>query len=640
MLLDGLNDAQLEAITETFDESCLVIAGPGAGKTAVLTRRIAYMIEEGIKARNILTVTFTNKAATEMKERIKGYIGDVLASDIWMGTYHSICVKILRRYANEIGLSPKFTIIDADEQKKIIKEVLKKVAPNNNYVNEGRILSRISTQKNKLLTPSDYLNTSKDYDRALVGDCYLDYQKRLTKIKCLDFDDLIMKTCQLLKQSSIAREYYQNKFKYILLDETQDSNYAQYQLVKLLAGNTNNIFAVTDDAQAIYSWRGADIQNLHNFIEEYNPKIIKLEQNYRSTQTVVYAGNAIIKNNLKQLDKTIFSKRKVGNQIKLYEAPTGDDEARFVADEIQNLVRHGGYNYDDIMVLYRTNYQSRAFEDKFMNFQIPYDMTGVFSFYGRKEVKDILAWLKIVSNNDDDLAMERILNTLDALGSTSIKNILSQAENFNLSAYDSANTFTCKQSKSQASLESAMSTLSKLSSAYSVGSSYSNTPVTDMLDLIWKNTSYYDNLVNENTPESLDRKANLDELISIAKSYELLSDAPDLTEFLENIALASTKDSENKPKSIKMMSVHASKGMESPIVFLVGMEENLFPHANSINTPEALEEERRLCYVGVTRAKDELYITYANARRGFKGIENNSPSRFIGEIPSKVLLKL
>lgn len=637
-LIKGLNAPQKEAVLRSYKRHTRVIAGAGSGKTSVLTKRIAYILNKGISPNKVLAVTFTNKAAKEMKERVGKLVGENSAKKLSIGTFHSLAVRWLHQYHSEAGLKKSFTIFDDDDTNKIIKEICKNMGLSDAKQVVYAMKSSISNAKNAMITPGRYMRDA-DPSQKDIAKVYEKYQLALQKQNAVDFDDLIMRMVLMLEGDSLIRAKFQGKYKYIMCDEYQDTNECQKRMIKAIVGDSNNFFVVGDDFQSIYGWRGADVQNILDFDKDYpGAKTIKLEQNYRSTQTVVNVGNAIISNNEHQSDKTCFSAAEEGNKIKVFQAYTDEEEARFVAEEIDNLTMYGGYDYQDFAILYRTNVQSRLLEDQFIRKQVPYNMVSGFSFYDRKEIKDILAWLQLSANPDNDMACRRILSMQEGIGKTSVESMIRAQGDYSL--FHMVENGKLRTTKANAALAVVATTVSMLSHYHDAGKDVSDEFITEMLDLIFRHTGYIDKLKDDGTEESLRRIDNIRELQKIAKGYEEEADDPSLQSFLDQITLQSKADDLDDDK-VQMMTFHTSKGLEFPVVFMIGMEEGLFPHSNSSGTPEQLAEERRLCYVGVTRAEKELYLTHAMRRMDWQRTYNNmKPSRFLEEIPAIFVEKL
>lgn len=644
-MIRELNPQQRIATLKTTKKPSLVIAGAGSGKTKVLTTRVAFLMDQGVSPRNILTVTFTNKAAGEMKERIAKVIGEDDAKKVLIGTFHSLAVRWLHQYHDEAGLKKNWTIYDDEDSNKLMKGVLKDMNLESTAAAIRMYKATISNAKNAMITPEIYRNSGmKTQDDVKIYNVYKKYQERLQRQNAVDFDDLLVKMVQLLENDPDVRKKFQDKYHYVMVDEYQDTNECQYRMVKNIVGKRNNIFVVGDDYQSIYGWRGANIQKILNFQKDYpNCKIVALEQNYRSTKTIVEAGNAIMKANPNQMHKTCFADNVQGDKIKWYLASDDHEEAMFVAEEIRELVDSGQYNYGDIAVLFRTNVLSRLLEDKFMTKRIAYKMVSGFSFYQRMEIKDILAWIQVAVNPDNDIAVERILGTMGGIGKTTIQAMQNaqSKDTSNPSLYDVVERFRAKQTKTQAAIASLTQIVVRLNTIYSAGKNVSDTPITDMLELIFKYTNYEENLREEGKEGYEERIANVRELQKIASGYEEESDNPDLQEFLDQIALTAQTDKIEDGDAVNIMTLHSAKGLEYPVVFMIGMEEGMLPHANSMITVDGVEEERRLAYVGITRAEELLYMTNAARRMNYqRQYESKNPSRFFTELPGHLIERI
>lgn len=636
---DRLNDMQKKAVLQT-EGAVLVLAGAGSGKTGALTVRIAHLIENGVKPWNILAITFTNKAAKEMSERVNKLIGDK-AKDIWVSTFHSTCVRILRRDIDKIGYSRDFSIYDTDDQEKMMKEVFKRLnfsITDKTFTVKGA-LAEISKQKEELISWEDYeAKTDKDIRKVKFAKAYRIYQTLLKENNALDFDDLIYKTVQLFKTDTDVLDYYQEKFKYIMVDEYQDTNTSQYELVRLLSAKYKNICVVGDDDQSIYGWRGANIRNILDFEKDFEDTVvIKLEQNYRSTKTILDAANSVIKNNTTRKDKTLWTENDKGSIIHIKRADNEYDEARFVGDKINELILKGDRKYKDFAVLYRTNAQSRAIEDYFVKKSIPYRLLGGIRFYERKEIKDVLSYLKVLSNPADTIALKRIINVPKrGLGDASIEKVENFANENNMSFYEALShideiTELKTRAKKFKEFYEVMTEIEKDANELSVS---------ELIESVLNKTGYVQLLQDEGTDEALARIENIDEFVSKAVEYEKSTDEPSLREFLEDIALVADIDNyEPDEDTVVLMTMHSAKGLEFPYVFIVGMEEGMFPTYRVIQygTNEDMEEERRLCYVAITRAKEELFITQAKSRMQHGITQYNAPSRFLKEIPAELI---
>lgn len=636
-LVNNMNKEQSEAV-RTTEGPLLIMAGAGSGKTRVLTHRIAYLLDEkDVSPYNILAITFTNKAAKEMKERVEQLVGEE-AQVIWMSTFHSMCVRILRRDADRIGIERNFTIIDPTDQKSVIKDVLKNENIDSKRFEPRMFIGAISNLKNELKTPEDAINEANDFHSQMVATVYSGYQRQLTRNEALDFDDLIMKTIQLFERIPDALEYYQNKFQYIHVDEYQDTNKAQYTLVKLLASKFKNLCVVGDSDQSIYGWRGADIQNILSFEEDYpDAKTIFLEQNYRSTKTILTAANEVIKHNSERKPKGLWTANTGGEKIKYYEAMTERDEAEYVVREIMKH-RKAGKDYSDMAILYRTNAQSRVLEETFMKSNLPYTMVGGQKFYDRKEIKDLLSYLRVVANSNDEISLQRIINVPKrGIGPSSVEKIQRYANDNNISMFDALAEvdfigLSKKVTQECIKFYELIQNLIKEQEFLEVSEI-----VVEILD----KSGYRDMLEREQTLESRSRLENIDEFMSVPKDYEENTplEEQSLINFLTDLSLVADIDEAQIESGVTLMTMHSAKGLEFPIVFLMGMEESLFPHIRAIKSDDdhEMEEERRICYVAITRAEEVLYITHATSRMLYGCSQSNMPSRFLREIPEDLL---
>ena len=633
-LINGLNDKQKEAVLAT-DGPCLVIAGAGSGKTKVLTHKIAYDIESGIKPWNILAITFTNKAANEMKERIEKLIGDA-AKDLWMGTFHSICVRILRRYIDRIGYKTDFVIFDTSDQKTLIKECLKTLKVDDKIFTDRGVLSEISNGKNEMLEPKAYgVKYAGDFRKKTIAEIYELYQRRLRENNAIDFDDIINFTIKILSENPDVLDYYTEKFKYILVDEYQDTNKAQFTLVSLLASKYGNVTAVGDNDQGIYSFRGADISNILNFERDFpGTKIIKLEQNYRCTGNILKAANAVIKHNENKYDKKLWTENEEGHLPCIYCGEDEYDEGRYIVEQINHLKTEEYYKNSDFTILYRMNAQSRAIEDILMREGIPYKVIGGLKFYERKEIKDIIAYLRLIHNSADNLSLKRIINEPKrGIGKTSIDQIQEISDKTGNSMYE-----IIRNAQEYGLTRVFSNSRDFIEQIEYLKSKKDELKISDLIKETLNKTGYTKALENENSVEAETRIENLEEFLTVAIEFEEESADNTLAEFLENITLSSDIDGmEDQDDSVTLMTLHSAKGLEFPVVFLVGMEEGIFPGYKSIGEPQALEEERRLFYVGITRAKQYLYLTCAKHRTIFGSTSYNQVSRFVKEIPEELL---
>lgn len=633
-LINGLNDKQKEAVLAT-DGPCLVIAGAGSGKTKVLTHKIAYDIESGIKPWNILAITFTNKAANEMKERIEKLIGDA-AKDLWMGTFHSICVRILRRYIDRIGYKTDFVIFDTSDQKTLIKECLKTLKVDDKIFTDRGVLSEISNGKNEMLEPKAYgVKYAGNFRKKTIAEIYELYQRRLRENNAIDFDDIINFTIKILSENPDVLDYYTEKFKYILVDEYQDTNKAQFTLVSLLASKYGNVTAVGDNDQGIYSFRGADISNILNFERDFpGTRIIKLEQNYRCTGNILKAANAVIKHNENKYDKKLWTENEEGHLPCIYCGEDEYDEGRYIVEQINHLKTEEYYKNSDFTILYRMNAQSRAIEDILMREGIPYKVIGGLKFYERKEIKDIIAYLRLIHNSADNLSLKRIINEPKrGIGKTSIEQIQEISDKTGNSMYE-----IIRNAQEYGLTRVFSNSRDFIEQIEYLKSKKDELKISDLIKETLNKTGYTKALENENSVEAETRIENLEEFLTVAIEFEEESADNTLAEFLENITLSSDIDGmEDQDNSITLMTLHSAKGLEFPVVFLVGMEEGIFPGYKTIGEPQALEEERRLFYVGITRAKQYLYLTCAKHRTIFGSTSYNQVSRFVKEIPEELL---
>lgn len=634
-LLDELNDKQYEAVTYTEGPS-LVIAGAGSGKTKVLTHKIAYLIgEKGIKPWNILAITFTNKAANEMKERVKNLVGET-ANDIWMGTFHSICVRILRKTIDRIGFDTSFVIFDTSDQKTMVKKILKEQNLDDKIFSDKSVLYEISNAKNEMLTPAQYAaRYNTDFRKEKIAEIYSIYQRRLKENNAVDFDDIINFTIEILLDNPDILEFYSDKFKYVLVDEYQDTNKAQFTLVTLLASKFGNITVVGDNDQGIYSFRGADISNILNFEKDFpGTRIIKLEQNYRCTQSVLNAANEVIKNNETKYEKRLWTSNEAGTLPKVYRGENEYDEANYIIGEINALRREEYYKYSDFAVLYRMNTQSRSIEDILRRENIPYKVIGGLKFYERKEIKDIIAYLRLIHNTSDNLSLTRIINEPKrGVGKTSLDKVEQIANTNGISMYE-----VIKRADEFGLNRVFSNTREFIATIEELRDSKDSQVISELIKDTLKKTGYTKALEEENTIEAENRIDNLNEFLTVAIEFEEQAADNSLTEFLEGITLSSDLDGmEETDESVTLMTLHSAKGLEFPAVFLVGMEEGIFPGYKSIGEQKELEEERRLCYVGITRAKEKLFMTCAKQRTIFGSTSFNAISRFIKEIPGNML---
>lgn len=637
-LLEGLNSRQEAAVLHT-DGPLLILAGAGSGKTRVLTHRAAYLIQEKqVNPWNIMAITFTNKAAQEMRERIDQIVG-MGSESIWVSTFHSSCVRILKRYIDRIGYDNNFTIYDSDDQKTLMKDICKKLHIDTKYYKEKMILGAISHAKDELITPERFQeNAVGDFKKHIIAQAYTEYQHQLKRNNALDFDDLIVKTVELFQSCPDVLYNYQERFKYIMVDEYQDTNTAQFRFVSLLASRHQNLCVVGDDDQSIYKFRGANIGNILGFEKDFpNARVIKLEQNYRSTQNILNCANEVIRNNVGRKEKTLWTANEQGALVGFQQFNIGYEEAEFIAGDIQAQVREGIYDYKDCAILYRTNAQSRLFEEKFLLANIPYRIVGGLNFYSRKEIKDILAYLKTVDNARDDLSVRRIINVPKrGIGPASVNKVQSYADANEVSFFDAAamadqvpgiNRGAAKIASFVAFIENLRDQLEYVS-------------LTQLFDMIIEQTGYVKELELEETDEAKARIENIDELRSKIVSYEEEHEYPLLSEFLEEVALIADIDSlDSSDDRVLLMTLHSAKGLEFPNVYMAGMEDGLFPSFMTITSddPTEIEEERRLCYVGITRAKKRLTLTSAMMRMQRGETQYYKTSRFVREIPRHLI---
>lgn len=634
-----LNKEQYEGAT-TIDGQVLILAGAGSGKTRVLTYRMAHMIEDlGIYPYKILAITFTNKAAKEMKDRVKKLVGDK-AEDMWISTFHSTCVRILRREIEHLGYKKNFTIYDSSDQKTLITECMKSLDINDKDINPREVMGKISRAKDKMQGPESFKREfESNFRENKIADVYLMYQKKLKENNAMDFDDLISKTVELFKKNSDILEFYQRKFQYIMVDEYQDTNGAQYELVKLLAAKYKNLCVVGDDDQCIYMWRGADVSNILDFEKDYpNAKVIKLEQNYRSKDNILQAANTVIKNNANRKSKVLRTEQESGDKIKIYRAFDDKSEGDFVSKVIADLKLKEKRKYDDFAILYRTNAQSRIFEESLRRRGIAYKIVGGTKFYDRKEIKDILCYLKVILNPQDDISLKRIINVPKrSIGNATVTKVQDFVDEYGLNLWDGlveAGNIPTLTSRNT-------STLSKFTELMDNFIDLSETiPVSQLIETILEDTGYMHELENSKEIEDKSRIENLKELVSDAVDFEKTSEDKSLSAYLEKVSLVQDTDKleeeEEGEGSVVLMTVHSAKGLEFPIVFMVGMEDGLFPSLSDLQSESQMEEARRLCYVAITRAKEKLYITSAEVRRVFGRTISYSQSQFISEIDLKL----
>jgi DNA helicase II / ATP-dependent DNA helicase PcrA len=639
MLLETeiLNDAQLAAVRQT-DGPVLIFAGAGSGKTRVLTHRIAYLLGElRIAPERILAVTFTNKAAGEMKSRLQAMV-DAAARDLWVGTFHAMCVRILRRDGSRIGIGRSFAVIDDSDQRQLVKEILDDLDYDERQLSAGACLAEIDKAKNALIWPEQYAQSQTSFVGERIANVYAEYQRRLAESNSLDFDDLIVRTIDLLERDKETREKYQHRFEYVLVDEYQDVNAAQYRLIALLAGYHGNVTVVGDDDQSIYSWRGSDYRMILRFEEDFpGAKTFKLEENYRSTQRILDAANHLVANNRSRAPKRLFTSRAGGEAITVYPAATERDEARYVVEKVKHMVRDGSA-YRDFVVLYRTNAQSRVFEEALLAEGIPYRVVGGVGFYARAEIKDVVAYLRYIVNSSDAIGFRRIVNVpRRGIGQQTLAALVQAANGARVSVGEAifdSDLLRAAVPKKLKELERFAELVGQLRTfAESAG-------VADLLVAVMERSGYVRELQSEDTHDARARLENLSELVGVAREYEASDEDPTLAGFLANIALVSDLDVlEEDASYVTLMTLHSAKGLEFPSVFLTGLEEGVFPHSRTLTEPEEVEEERRLAYVGITRAIDRLFLSYASRRALFGNTYAYPKSRFLDEIPSLDMLE-
>lgn len=636
-ILDTLNDRQCEAVNHT-EGPLLITAGAGSGKTKVLTCRIAHLLELGVSPYRILAITFTNKAAKEMKERVQNLVG-AQADSIWLSTFHSFCAKLLRFEIDGFhGYTRNFTIYDSSDQLVLIKDCLKKLNLDDKQFTPRSVLATISAAKNVLMDAKAFARQAEDFFQQKVSEAYELYQAKLKENNALDFDDLLFLAVRLLEEKDDVREKYQERFQYVLVDEYQDTNHAQYALTKILAAQWRNICVVGDADQSIYAWRGADIRNIIDFTRDYpDAASIKLEQNYRSTKTILNAANAVIDNNESRPRKTLWTENPSGNKVIHYQAQTEHDEADYIAGAIYNRHEISHEPYGDMAILIRTNAQSRVLEEKLMRYAIPYTMVGGTKFYDRKEIKDVLAYLRLLYNPEDSLSLTRIINVPKRnIGATTMEKVAAYAEGEGISLFEALSSPDAipVTKRAQTSLENFAAMI------FDLLNDIDGMDVLSLIEKVIKDTGYGEMLDKdaEHDPQGESRKENVGEFLSVAKDYMDSNPDGNLQDFLENVALVSDVDDfESSDSKVTFMTLHSAKGLEFPVVFLAGLDEGLFPHSRTLMDPEQIEEERRLAYVGITRAERQLYVTNAITRTMYGRVSAYMPSRFLGEIPPELV---
>ncbi len=634
--LSNLNEKQLEAV-RTTEGPVLILAGAGSGKTTVLINRIAYMINEcGISPWNILTITFTNKAANEIKERLLNTVGKG-SEEIWAGTFHSTCVRMLRKYADRIGYKSGFAIYDSADQITLVKDCIKELNFSDKDFPPRSVIAVISDAKDKLITPGAFeISASSDFRLVKIAKIYSLYQKKLQKFNAMDFDDLIVNTVRILEENPDVLEYYQKKFKYIMVDEYQDTSHSQFRFIYNLAKAHKNICVVGDDDQSIYRFRGADISNILSFEEKFEgAKVIKLEQNYRSVQPILDAANAVIKNNRGRKSKALWTENKSNEKINYFNSENEREEAYFIADKIKSLVENDGYKYSDFAVLFRMNAQSRVIEESFMRSAVPYRLLSGIKFYERKEIKDIIAYLRLILNTSDDISLTRIINEPKrSIGKTTVEKVSAFAAANSLSMFDVLNHVV----EFDELRKSAAKIIAFTKMINGIRAQVNDLSVTEIINRVFDESGYMSALEAENTVESKTRIENLKEFLTVALEFEKNVEFGTLAEFLEGVSLVSDIDSyDENQDAVVVMTLHGAKGLEFPVVFLAGMEEGIFPSQRSMLEMEEIEEERRLCYVGITRAKKKLYLISSSSRTIFGSTTHNPKSRFVAEIPDELM---
>ena len=633
MDLSMLNPEQRQA-AETLEGPVLILAGAGSGKTRALTYRVANLMDHGVPAWSILALTFTNKAAREMKERITQLVGEK-AESAWISTFHSTCARILRRDIEKLGYTRSFTIYDDDDQGTVIKEILKRLNIDEKFLPPREVKAKISDAKNKLMGPDEWFaKTERDFRNQTLHDVFVAYEQRLKSANALDFDDLLLKTLELLADHPPVLESYRDRFHYVMVDEYQDTNYAQYMLVKLLTDKSRNLCVVGDDDQSIYGWRGADIRNILDFEKDYpDAKVIKLEQNYRSTANILDAANQVIAHNAGRKEKALWTEAGAGETIKLYCAGDEREEAAWVADRIRKMNRHGE-EYGRMAVLYRTNAQSRVLEEMLMRAGVPYKVFGGLRFYDRKEVRDVIAYLRVIANPTDDVSLRRIINVPKrAIGDATIAELVRHAQEQEMPLFsaltDLPSSLSSRPRKCVGDFFTMMTTLMAMKDAMPLG-----TFVKQMVD----QTGLMEQYQKEDSDEARSRVENIQEFLGAVEEFDRQTENATLEDYLENVALVTELDqAEEEKQYVTLMTLHSAKGLEFPNVFITGMEEGIFPSGRSLMDEQRMEEERRLCYVGITRAKERLFLSRASQRMLYNQINHNAPSRFLSEIPSRLL---
>lgn len=633
MDLSGLNKEQRLA-AETMDGPVLILAGAGSGKTRALTYRVANLIDHGVCAYNILALTFTNKAAKEMKSRIGQLVGQEAADSAWISTFHSTCARILRRDIEKLGYTRSFAIYDDDDQNTVLKEILKKLNIDEKYIPIREVRAKINDAKNHLLSPDEwFMRTGRDHRTSMIHDIMYEYDKRMRSLNALDFDDLLIKTLELLADHPPVLESYRRRFQFVLVDEYQDTNKAQYELVRLLTEQSRNLCVVGDDDQSIYGWRGADIRNILDFEKDYpDAKIIKLEQNYRSTSNILDAANQVIAHNTDRKDKKLWTQIGAGEKIHIFTAEDERDEGAWIADNIRNLNKNGE-RIGDIAILYRTNAQSRVLEETMMRAGIPYKVFGGQKFYDRKEIKDIIAYLRVIANPSDDVSLRRIINVpRRSIGDSTVQELSEHAAENDMPLYSALSDIPSGLGSRPRKCVTDFFTMMTLLSAMK-----DTMPLEEFVEHLIQETGLREQYTRETSEDARSRVENIDEFTGAIHEFSIMSDHPTLESFLENVALVTDLDrAEDERGFVTMMTLHSAKGLEFKTVFIAGAEENIFPSARSVQDETRLEEERRLLYVGITRAREKLYISRARRRSLYNQESFNPPSRFLSEIPTRL----
>ena len=634
MDFSGLNREQRQAV-EALEGPVLILAGAGTGKTRALTYRVANLIENGVRAWNILALTFTNKAAKEMKERIAKLVGEEAAEDAWISTFHSTCARILRRDIEKLGYQRSFAIYDDDDQQTVVKEIMKRLNIDDKFIPIREVRGKISDAKNRLLTPDEwFMKSSRDHRTSLIHDIMTEYEKRLRQLNALDFDDLLVRTLELMADHPPVLAYYQNRFQYVLVDEYQDTNKAQYELVRLLTAESRNLCVVGDDDQSIYGWRGADIQNILDFEKDYpDAKVIRLEQNYRSTSTILDAANQVIANNTERKDKKLWTQSGEGEKIRIFAAEDERDEAAWIADRIRSLTREGE-KPGDMAILYRANSQSRVLEEILVRAGIGYQVFGGLKFYDRKEIRDIIAYLRVLVNPADDISLRRIINVpRRSIGDTTVQELITHAERGEMPLYSALSDLPeglgSRPRKCVTDFFMTMTLLSAMKDSM---------PLEEFVGLVIEKTGLRAQYEKDNSDEAKTRIENMDEFMSAIHEFATMSENPTLESYLENVALVSDQDrAEDDGGRVTLMTLHSAKGLEFQNVFIAGMEDSIFPSYRSMESEEKMEEERRLMYVGITRARKRLFLTRARSRFLYNQEHRNEPSCFLKEIPKRLV---